>query len=69
MRVEMTIKLTIEAEEIIDREVRKHGTGPAIYVPRSWIGERVKVIRLGRIQHKAEQEGRERREGGEGKKK
>ncbi len=46
MRVEMTIKLAIEAEEIIDREVRKHGTGAAIYVPKSWIGRKVKVIRL-----------------------
>jgi len=46
MKTEIIMRL--EAEEVIEKEVKKYGTGAVVYVPRSWIGEKVKVLRLGK---------------------
>jgi len=46
MKTEVIMRL--EAEEVIEKEVKKYGTGAVVYVPRSWIGEKVKVLRLGK---------------------
>ena len=46
MKTEVIMRL--EAEEVIEKEVKKYGTGAIVYVPRSWIGEKVKVLRLGK---------------------
>lgn len=37
---------TIEGEEIIIKTVGDGGDSGRIYVPRSWLGETVKVVRL-----------------------
>lgn len=44
MKTEIIMKL--EAEEVIEKEVKKHSTGAVVFVPKAWIGEKVKVIRL-----------------------
>ncbi len=32
--------------EMIDREVRKSGNTGRVYLPRNWIGSRIKIIRV-----------------------
>lgn len=36
----------VEAEELIDGVVRRTGNGACVYVPKTWLGDKVKVIRL-----------------------
>jgi len=36
---------TVRGKELIIREVKPHGNGAIIYVPKSWIGEKVGVVR------------------------
>ncbi len=52
---------TIEGEEIITKLVGDGGFSGRIYVPKSWMGETVKVVRLSN-------NGKEKEEGKEGEK-
>jgi len=36
----------LEAEEVIEREVKTTGNEAHAYIPKSWAGERVKVVRI-----------------------
>ncbi|MCD6493205.1 MAG: DUF2080 family transposase-associated protein [Archaeoglobaceae archaeon] len=40
------IKITVEGYEAIEKIVKESGNTGRIYVPRSWIGKKVKVILL-----------------------
>ena len=42
----MAIKLTIQAEEIIEKKVMKFGQGAHVIVPKKWLGKKVKIVRL-----------------------
>jgi len=35
----------VRGKELIIREVKPHGNGAVVYVPKSWIGEKVGCIR------------------------
>ena len=37
----------IEAEEVVEREVKTTGNGAHVYIPKSWAGQQVKVVRIG----------------------
>ena len=38
--------------EMLDREVRQSGNTGRVYLPRDWIGSRVKIIRVSKKQKK-----------------
>jgi len=40
------IKLEAYGEEMVEREVMRSGVSGRIYLPRSWVGCRVKIVRL-----------------------
>jgi len=40
------IKLEAYGEEMVEREVMPSGVSGRIYLPRSWVGCRVKIVRL-----------------------
>jgi putative transposon-encoded protein len=42
----MGILIQVEAEEVIDGRVARFGNGAHVLVPKAWIGEEVKVVRL-----------------------
>jgi len=37
-------KFQVEGRELIIREVKPHGNGAIVYVPKSWIGRKVGII-------------------------
>lgn len=43
------VKFEVEGEELLVKEVGKHGGGAVVYVPKKWIGDNVAVIRKGRF--------------------
>lgn len=38
--------------EMLDREVKQSGNTGRVYLPKSWIGKRVKIIRASRLEKK-----------------
>ena len=38
--------------EMFDREVKQSGNTGRVYLPKSWIGKRVKIIRVSRLEKK-----------------
>ncbi len=36
--------------EMIDREVKQSGNTGRVYLPKSWIGKRVKIIRVSKLE-------------------
>jgi hypothetical protein len=36
--------------EMLDREVKQSGNTGRVYLPKSWIGKRVKIIRVSRLE-------------------
>ena len=40
----MTI-FQLEGKELVIREVKPHGNGAVVYIPKTWIGEKVGIIR------------------------
>lgn len=38
--------------EMFDREVKQSGNTGRVYLPKSWIGKRVKIIRVSRLKKK-----------------
>ena len=41
--------------EMLDREVRQSGNTGRVYLPKNWIGSRVKIIRVSKIKEKSNQ--------------
>jgi putative transposon-encoded protein len=41
--------------EMLDREVRQSGNTGRVYLPKNWIGSRVKIIRASKIKEKSNQ--------------
>ncbi len=41
--------------EMLDREVRQSGNTGRVYLPRDWIGSRVKIIRVSKKQKKGKE--------------
>ncbi|MFX0183292.1 MAG: DUF2080 family transposase-associated protein [Candidatus Hodarchaeota archaeon] len=39
-------KIRIYGEEMLEKQVKKSGNSGRIYLPPSWIGKRVKIIRV-----------------------
>lgn len=56
---------TIEGEEIITKTVGDGGFSGRIYVPKSWQGETVKVVRLSGSNNEKEKEEKKEEEKGE----
>ena len=44
--------------EMIDREVKQSGNTGRVYLPKNWIGSKVKIIRISKIKENSDQ-GRE----------
>ncbi|MHA2053950.1 MAG: DUF2080 family transposase-associated protein [Candidatus Hodarchaeales archaeon] len=38
--------------EMFDREVKQSGNTGRVYLPKDWIGKRVKIIRVSKLDHK-----------------
>ena len=41
---------SIKGHEVLEKKVSKHGTGGHLYLPASWVGEIVKVVRTTELQ-------------------
>jgi putative transposon-encoded protein len=39
-------KFEIYGEEVIDKEAKQFGSGAHVTVPKQWIGENVKIVRV-----------------------
>ncbi|MBE8539420.1 DUF2080 family transposase-associated protein [Geoglobus acetivorans] len=39
-------KITVEGYEVIEKVVKDAGNSGRVYVPKSWVGKRVKIILL-----------------------
>ncbi len=39
-------KFEVFGEEMLEKEVKKSGNSGRVYLPPSWIGKRVKIIRM-----------------------
>jgi putative transposon-encoded protein len=39
-------KFEVYGEEMLEKEVKKSGNSGRVYLPPSWIGKRVKIIRM-----------------------
>ena len=46
MCVSVMKRYDIEGHEVLESEATPSGTGAYIYVPKAWIGETVKVVRV-----------------------
>lgn len=44
MRAEL--RMLLEVEEVLEREVKRTGNGAHVTLPSRWIGKKVKIIRL-----------------------
>lgn len=44
--MKITVRSEIIGEEIVDGRVSASGNGAVVYVPKKWLGSKVKVIRL-----------------------
>jgi putative transposon-encoded protein len=40
------IKVTLEGYEVLEKVVKEGGNSGRIYLPKSWVGKRVKVVLL-----------------------
>jgi putative transposon-encoded protein len=40
------VEVTLKAFEVIEKTVASSGTSGRVYVPREWVGKRVKVLLL-----------------------
>lgn len=36
----------IQGHEVIEKEAAAHGTGAHVYVPKGWLGDQVKIVRV-----------------------
>lgn len=36
----------IQGHEVIEKEAAAHGTGAHVYLPKEWLGDRVKIVRV-----------------------
>ena len=40
------IEIKIDGEEVIEKEVKPSGNGAIVFVPKRWLGSKVKVIKI-----------------------
>jgi len=45
MEIDINIKIP-NAVEVVEREVKAVGNGAAVFVPKKWLGSKVKVVRV-----------------------
>ena len=45
-------KFEVFGFELLDREVKQSGNTGRVYLPKSWIGKRVRIIRVSRLEKK-----------------
>lgn len=36
----------IDGHEVIEKDVSEHGTGAHVYVPKEWLDDTVKIVRI-----------------------
>lgn len=41
-----SVKFEVEGEEMLQKEVKQSGNSGRIYLPPTWVGKRVKIVRL-----------------------
>jgi|Deesub1362B_J571_1020462.scaffolds.fasta_scaffold00216_4 putative transposon-encoded protein len=44
--MDIEVRMVLQGEEVVEREVKRIGNSAHVMLPRSWIGAKVKVIRL-----------------------
>jgi putative transposon-encoded protein len=44
--MEIEVRMVLQGEEVVEREVKRTGNGAHVTLPSSWIGKKVKIIRL-----------------------
>lgn len=40
----VTMRIELEAYQVIEKEVKSSGNSGRVYVPKEWIGKRVKIL-------------------------
>jgi putative transposon-encoded protein len=48
------MNIQTQAYEVIERNVKGHGTSGGVYLPVSWIGKRVKILLLDPVESEKE---------------
>ena len=51
---DIVIEMRIRGEEVIEKEVKPHGRGAHVMVPKRWLGSKVKLIKLAEEDKKQE---------------
>lgn len=49
--MEIEVRMVLQGEEVVERVVKRIGNSGHVTLPSSWIGEKVKVIRLKKDSH------------------
>lgn len=52
---ELHSEFIVKGFEMIDRSVKQSGNTGRIYLPKNWIGSKVKIIRVSKIKENANQ--------------
>ncbi len=52
---ELPSEFKVKGFEMIDREVKQSGNTGRVYLPKNWIGSKVKIIRVSRIKENSNQ--------------
>lgn len=48
------MKIELEAYQVIEKEVKSSGNSGRVYVPKEWVGKRVKIILIEQQDHSKE---------------
>ncbi|MHA2031208.1 MAG: DUF2080 family transposase-associated protein [Candidatus Kariarchaeaceae archaeon] len=48
--------------EMLEREVKQSGNTGRVYLPKNWIGKRIKIIRISKLDRSAKKQGEVRDE-------
>jgi len=48
----MPMEIRLMGFEVVEKEVKRSGDSGRIYVPVTWVGTRVRAIRMERLKHK-----------------
>lgn len=41
-----SVKFVVEGEEVLEKVVRQSGNSGRVYLPPTWVGKKVKIIRV-----------------------
>lgn len=50
------MSINIEGYEVLEKEVKSSGNSGRVYLPASWIGTKVKIVRIEPVLHEVEDE-------------